>query len=198
MFISCTGRRRADGRLHARNAAGSPRFRLAAIADHSERSACGACRRTRRRRGQLRRHPGRSRPSKRSSSQARPARTSRMSWLAVAAGKAVFCEKPLSLDADALAAALARTSKRSAKPVFIAFNRRFDPHLRELKAQFDGGRSRSAGNAPHHQPRPCVAATSTSFRAAAACSRISPSTTSTRPAGSSGNVRRALRARVPA
>ena len=57
---------------------------------------------------------------------------------AVAAGKAVFCEKPIDLDlarargaADVLGAASAR--------LFLGFNRRFDPHFRALKAKLDGG-----------------------------------------------------------
>jgi myo-inositol 2-dehydrogenase/D-chiro-inositol 1-dehydrogenase len=56
----------------------------------------------------------------------------------VAAGKAVFCEKPLSLDADTLAAALPELEAPSL-PVFVAFNRRFDPHLRTLKKHVADG-----------------------------------------------------------
>jgi myo-inositol 2-dehydrogenase/D-chiro-inositol 1-dehydrogenase len=50
---------------------------------------------------------------------------------AVAAGKAIFCEKPVDLDiakVDACAALLAR----SGTPFFVAFNRRFDPTHRAL------------------------------------------------------------------
>ena len=57
---------------------------------------------------------------------------------AVRAGKAVFCEKPLSLDADTLAAALPEI-EASGSPVFIAFNRRFDPHLAALKRKLAAG-----------------------------------------------------------
>ncbi|HEX5694310.1 MAG TPA: inositol 2-dehydrogenase [Arenimonas sp.] len=55
---------------------------------------------------------------------------------AVAAGKAVFCEKPIDLD-------LAKV--RAAEPEFagarflLGFNRRFDPHFQALKAKLDSG-----------------------------------------------------------
>jgi myo-inositol 2-dehydrogenase/D-chiro-inositol 1-dehydrogenase len=57
---------------------------------------------------------------------------------AVCAGKAVFCEKPLSLNADALAAALADI-EGTELPVLVGFNRRFDPHLGKLKQRFVAG-----------------------------------------------------------
>jgi myo-inositol 2-dehydrogenase/D-chiro-inositol 1-dehydrogenase len=57
----------------------------------------------------------------------------------LAAGKAVFCEKPLDLDAQRLRAFAAQLAQPAA-PLFVAFNRRFDPHFRALKAQIDGGR----------------------------------------------------------
>jgi len=57
---------------------------------------------------------------------------------AIAAGKAVFCEKPVDLS---LARALACLDKVSAsgRPVMIGFNRRFDPNFAALKASFDAG-----------------------------------------------------------
>lgn len=56
----------------------------------------------------------------------------------LAAGKAVFCEKPLDLDADRLKANEA--AFRSAKaPLFVAFNRRHDPHFQALKAKVTSG-----------------------------------------------------------
>lgn len=126
------------GALHARNVAMSSRFRLAAIADHSEELATSLA-------GELD-----SRVGSYDEILADPAiaavlvASSTSSHLdnvllAVGAGKSVFCEKPLSLDADALAAALPDI-ERASKPVFIAFNRRFDPHLKELRAQFEAGR----------------------------------------------------------
>ena len=125
------------GSLHARNAAASPRFRLEAVADHDEQLA-----------GRLASELGSSVASY-ADILADPAiravivASSTASHLenvlaAVNAGKAVFCEKPLSLDAGTLASALPEI-ERSGMPVFVAFNRRFDPHLRELKRQADSG-----------------------------------------------------------
>jgi myo-inositol 2-dehydrogenase/D-chiro-inositol 1-dehydrogenase len=57
---------------------------------------------------------------------------------AVAAGKAVLCEKPVDLS---LARARACSIKVNAagKPVMIGFNRRFDPSFSSLKAALDKG-----------------------------------------------------------
>jgi myo-inositol 2-dehydrogenase/D-chiro-inositol 1-dehydrogenase len=125
------------GSLHARNAAASPRFSLKAVADHDEQLA-----------GRLASELGSSVASYADILADRAIRavivaSSTASHLenvlaAVNAGKAVFCEKPLSLDAGTLASALPEI-ERSRMPVFVAFNRRFDPHLRELKRQVDSG-----------------------------------------------------------
>jgi len=53
------------------------------------------------------------------------------------AGKAVFSEKPLSLSVDALEAATVLVDP--AAPLFVAFNRRFDPHFAQLKERLDAG-----------------------------------------------------------
>ena len=57
---------------------------------------------------------------------------------AVAAGKAVLCEKPLDLDL-ARAKACMETVGENAKPVMLGFNRRFDPSFARLKQQVDAG-----------------------------------------------------------
>jgi myo-inositol 2-dehydrogenase/D-chiro-inositol 1-dehydrogenase len=125
------------GSLHARNAAANPRLALATIADHDKSLAETLAGET----GaavapyeEVLADP---------SIDAVIVASSTSSHLdnataAVRAGKAVFCEKPLSLSADALAAALPGLEATGA-PVFIAYNRRFDPHLRELKRRLDAG-----------------------------------------------------------
>ena len=55
---------------------------------------------------------------------------------AVAAGKAVFCEKPLDLDLDKVVAAGPRLAKAR---LVLAFNRRFDPQFVALKQRLDAG-----------------------------------------------------------
>jgi myo-inositol 2-dehydrogenase/D-chiro-inositol 1-dehydrogenase len=57
---------------------------------------------------------------------------------ALKAHKAVFCEKPLDLDLQRLRAHEAELRKAET-PLFVAFNRRFDPHFQVLKAKLDAG-----------------------------------------------------------
>ena len=54
------------------------------------------------------------------------------------AGKAVFCEKPLDLELSRLQANATALANPPA-PLYVAFNRRFDPHFRALKAKLDAG-----------------------------------------------------------
>jgi myo-inositol 2-dehydrogenase/D-chiro-inositol 1-dehydrogenase len=125
------------GSLHAGNAVTNPRLELAWVADHDTAAA-----------SRLADHSG-ARATDYETILADPTvegvivASSTSSHLenvlaAVRAGKAVFCEKPLSLDADTLAAALPEI-EASGSPVFIAFNRRFDPHLTALKRKLDAG-----------------------------------------------------------
>lgn len=57
---------------------------------------------------------------------------------AVAAGKAVLCEKPVDLSLERALATL-KAADRAGHPVMIGFNRRFDPNFAALKAAFDRG-----------------------------------------------------------
>jgi myo-inositol 2-dehydrogenase/D-chiro-inositol 1-dehydrogenase len=57
---------------------------------------------------------------------------------ALRAGKAVFCEKPLDLELPRLRAAEAELTV-AAPPLYVAFNRRFDPHFQALKAKLASG-----------------------------------------------------------
>src|SRR3546814_3413157 len=62
--------------------------------------------------------------------------SSDLSVRAAAAGKAIFCEKPIDQDpARARAAASALSGAR----LLLAFNRRFDPNFQALKARLDSG-----------------------------------------------------------
>jgi len=55
---------------------------------------------------------------------------------ATAAGKAIFCEKPIDQD---LARARSAATALSGARLLLAFNRRFDPNFRALKARLDSG-----------------------------------------------------------
>ncbi|TRD21999.1 inositol 2-dehydrogenase [Palleronia caenipelagi] len=55
------------------------------------------------------------------------------------AGKAIFCEKPIDLDADRVRAALAVVEDTGAT-LMVGFNRRFDPDFGALKQTIDAGR----------------------------------------------------------
>ncbi|SIQ86673.1 inositol 2-dehydrogenase [Bosea sp. TND4EK4] len=57
---------------------------------------------------------------------------------AVSAGKAVFCEKPVDLDAARIRRCLA-TVEQSGKPLMIGFNRRFDPNFAALEKRLRAG-----------------------------------------------------------
>ncbi|KPF69187.1 inositol 2-dehydrogenase [Bosea sp. AAP35] len=57
---------------------------------------------------------------------------------AVSGGKAVFCEKPVDLDAERIRRCLA-VVERSGQPLMIGFNRRFDPSFAALEARLRAG-----------------------------------------------------------
>ncbi|HYD74230.1 MAG TPA: inositol 2-dehydrogenase [Candidatus Binatia bacterium] len=57
---------------------------------------------------------------------------------AAQAGKAVFCEKPIDLDLERARSAEAGFAQAKAR-LLLAFNRRFDPNFRALKAKLDSG-----------------------------------------------------------
>lgn len=58
---------------------------------------------------------------------------------AARAGKAIFCEKPIDLDLARTRACL-EVVQQSGVPLFIGFNRRFDPTFAGLKEALDEGR----------------------------------------------------------
>lgn len=57
---------------------------------------------------------------------------------AVAAGKAVFCEKPVDLDAARIRTCL-ETVAKTGRPLMIGFNRRFDPSFAALQNRLRAG-----------------------------------------------------------
>lgn len=61
-----------------------------------------------------------------------------LSLRGVEAGKAVFCEKPLDLNLGKARSAAATLGPDSAR-FFLGFNRRFDPHFRELHDRLESG-----------------------------------------------------------
>jgi myo-inositol 2-dehydrogenase/D-chiro-inositol 1-dehydrogenase len=57
---------------------------------------------------------------------------------AAAAGRAIFCEKPIDLDAARVRACL-EAVRRAGVPLMVGFNRRFDPHFAAMKRRMDAG-----------------------------------------------------------
>src|SRR5439155_442461 len=61
-----------------------------------------------------------------------------LSIAAARAGKAIFCEKPIDLDLERADACI-REVEKAGVPMFVGFNRRFDPSFRALKKRIDAG-----------------------------------------------------------
>ena len=72
---------------------------------------------------------------------------------AAAAGKTIFCEKPIDLD---LGRARAAAPALAAARMLLGFNRRFDPEFQALKAQLDAGAvgALESLNITSHDPAP--------------------------------------------
>jgi myo-inositol 2-dehydrogenase/D-chiro-inositol 1-dehydrogenase len=58
---------------------------------------------------------------------------------AAAAGKTIFCEKPLDLDTANARASIAAAAEAGV-PLYVGFNRRYDPTFRRLKDEIGAGR----------------------------------------------------------
>lgn len=125
------------GSLHARNVVANPRLQLTAVADNSSSTAEHLAERTG---ANVKTYSEILEDPVIDAIMVASSTSSHLDNVlaAVRAGKPVFCEKPLSLDADTLAAALPEL-ETGGVPIFVAFNRRFDPHLGELKRQLDAG-----------------------------------------------------------
>ena len=74
-----------------------------------------------------------------------------------AAGKHVFCEKPIALNLAAVDAALAAVEESGVK-LQIGFKRRFDPNFRGIREAVRGGEIGHTLSGADHQPRPGPAA----------------------------------------
>jgi myo-inositol 2-dehydrogenase / D-chiro-inositol 1-dehydrogenase len=61
-----------------------------------------------------------------------------LSIAAAKAGKAIFCEKPVDLTLAKVNECIAAV-KKAGVPMFVGFNRRFDPSFRNLKQRLDAG-----------------------------------------------------------
>jgi myo-inositol 2-dehydrogenase/D-chiro-inositol 1-dehydrogenase len=57
---------------------------------------------------------------------------------AAAAGRAVFCEKPIDLSAERVRACL-EAVRNAGTPLMVGFNRRFDPHFASLRQRLAAG-----------------------------------------------------------
>ena len=62
----------------------------------------------------------------------------RLAIAAARAGKAIFCEKPIDLSLAKVDACIAEVEKAGV-PMFVGFNRRFDPSFSALKRRLDAG-----------------------------------------------------------
>ena len=72
---------------------------------------------------------------------------------AAEAGKAIFCEKPVSLDLAQVDRALAAV-EAAGVPFMIGFNRRFDPGHKSVRDRGGRRHRRRPARAADHQPRP--------------------------------------------
>jgi myo-inositol 2-dehydrogenase / D-chiro-inositol 1-dehydrogenase len=125
------------GAVHARNAAASSRIELAAVSDVVSEAAAALSRET----GAL--AVPMDAVLEDSSIDAvlvaTPTDThAALSERAAQAGKAVFCEKPVDLDAARVRTCLARI-EATGIPFFVGFNRRFDPSFASFKRRLDDG-----------------------------------------------------------
>ena len=123
------------GRIHARNAALHPALELAAVVDPVEASAqalAGEWGTAVRTLEEVIADPGIAGVVVASSTDTHLD----YSMQAIAAGKAVFCEKPIDQD---LGRARSAAQVLDGSRLLLAFNRRFDPNFRALKAKLDDG-----------------------------------------------------------
>jgi hypothetical protein len=71
---------------------------------------------------------------------------------AARAGKAIFCEKPIALDVERIRRCLDVVAKTAA-PLMVGFNRRFDPNFAALQARIAAGSDRRGRDRHDHVAR---------------------------------------------
>ena len=126
------------GALHARNAAANPRFDLAYVVDPNAAAAARLAHALGAKTASL--ETVLDDPAVEAAIIASPTDAHLEDTLTcLEAGKAVFCEKPLSLSAQALEARAASLSDPALPPLVVGFNRRFDPHLSALQRRLVAG-----------------------------------------------------------
>jgi myo-inositol 2-dehydrogenase / D-chiro-inositol 1-dehydrogenase len=121
------------GQIHARNAAALPELTLKYVVDPDRAAADALARQTAAEVVDLETVLGDSSVSGVIIASATNAHLDQ-ALIAAAAGKAIFCEKPLDLD---LARARSAAPQLSRARMLVGFNRRFDPHFGALKARID-------------------------------------------------------------
>jgi len=119
------------GQIHARNAAGSPELKLKYVVDPNRAAADALAGQTGGLVADLDAVLGDASVSGVIIASATNAHLDQ-ALAAAAAGKAIFCEKPLDLD---LARARQAGAQLSRATLLVGFNRRFDPHFAALKAR---------------------------------------------------------------
>ncbi len=125
------------GRIHAKNAAGHPRLNLKAVVDPVGDNAATLAAETGAAVSTF--DAVLADPSIRGIVVASPTDQHLDQTLkAIAAGKAVLCEKPIDQDLNTAKGAAAQLGGK--KPLLLGFNRRFDRHFGALKRQLDAGR----------------------------------------------------------
>jgi myo-inositol 2-dehydrogenase/D-chiro-inositol 1-dehydrogenase len=140
------------GQIHARNAAAQPELALKYVVDPNRAAADALARQTAAEVVDLEAALSDSSISGVIIASATNAHLDQ-ALLAAAAGKAIFCEKPLDLD---LARARDAAPQLSRARMLVGFNRRFDPHFAALKARIESnaiGRLESL-NIISHDPAP--------------------------------------------
>ena len=119
------------GQIHARNAAGSPELKLKYVVDPNRAAADALAGQTGGLVADLDAVLGDASVSGVIIASATNAHLDQ-ALAAAAAGKAIFCEKPMDLD---LARARQAGAQLSRATLLVGFNRRFDPHFAALKAR---------------------------------------------------------------